>query len=167
MSRANAADKRSSMPQAHPDRRRFRGCASAPKETRAVAKKLPSPFFWLPASTQRLRDRRRYFQPCSAHVETHCPLSVASRSPTTYCLVRIGEVYPNTDFYSGITLKAMGFPMSMFTALFAVARTGGKEYASKSSERGYGGLSRQRLRRTIMWQPSRVYRNRPTRERMP
>ncbi|HEY3721070.1 MAG TPA: citrate/2-methylcitrate synthase, partial [Roseiarcus sp.] len=28
-------------------------------------------------------------------------------------------------FYSGITLKAMGFPMSMFTVLFAVARTVG------------------------------------------
>jgi citrate synthase len=29
------------------------------------------------------------------------------------------------DFYSGITLKAMGFPTSMFTVLFAVARTVG------------------------------------------
>jgi citrate synthase len=29
------------------------------------------------------------------------------------------------DFYSGIILKAMGFPTSMFTALFAVARTAG------------------------------------------
>jgi citrate synthase len=35
------------------------------------------------------------------------------------------KLYPNIDFYSGITLKAMGFPMSMFTALFAVARTVG------------------------------------------
>ena len=33
------------------------------------------------------------------------------------------KLYPNIDFYSGITLKAMGFPVSMFTALFAVART--------------------------------------------
>ncbi|MGI3904110.1 MAG: citrate/2-methylcitrate synthase, partial [Janthinobacterium lividum] len=29
------------------------------------------------------------------------------------------------DFYSGITLKALGFPVSMFTVLFAVARTVG------------------------------------------
>ncbi|MGH6867580.1 MAG: citrate synthase, partial [Methylocella sp.] len=35
------------------------------------------------------------------------------------------KLYPNIDFYSGITLKAMGFPVSMFCALFAVARTAG------------------------------------------
>ena len=35
------------------------------------------------------------------------------------------KLYPNVDFYSGITLKAMGFPTSMFTALFALARTVG------------------------------------------
>jgi citrate synthase len=35
------------------------------------------------------------------------------------------KLYPNVDFYSGITLKAMGFPTSMFTVLFAVARTVG------------------------------------------
>jgi citrate synthase len=35
------------------------------------------------------------------------------------------KLYPNIDFYSGITLKAMGFPLSMFTVLFAVARTVG------------------------------------------
>jgi citrate synthase len=35
------------------------------------------------------------------------------------------KLYPNVDFYSGIILKAMGFPTSMFTALFAVARTVG------------------------------------------
>jgi citrate synthase len=35
------------------------------------------------------------------------------------------KLYPNVDFYSGITLKALGFPMSMFTVLFAVARTVG------------------------------------------
>ncbi|MDE2334687.1 MAG: citrate (Si)-synthase [Rhodospirillales bacterium] len=33
------------------------------------------------------------------------------------------KLYPNVDFYSGIILKAMGFPTSMFTVLFAVART--------------------------------------------
>jgi citrate synthase len=35
------------------------------------------------------------------------------------------KLYPNVDFYSGIILKAMGFPTAMFTVLFAVARTVG------------------------------------------
>ena len=33
------------------------------------------------------------------------------------------RLYPNIDFYSGITPKAMGFSTAMFTVLFAVART--------------------------------------------
>jgi citrate synthase len=35
------------------------------------------------------------------------------------------KLYPNIDFYSGITLKAMGFPTALFTVLFALARTVG------------------------------------------
>ena len=35
------------------------------------------------------------------------------------------KLYPNVDFYSGVILKAMGFPTSMFTVLFALARTVG------------------------------------------
>ncbi|MFV3128779.1 citrate synthase [Niveispirillum sp. KHB5.9] len=35
------------------------------------------------------------------------------------------KLYPNVDFYSGIILKAIGFPTSMFTVLFALARTVG------------------------------------------
>ena len=35
------------------------------------------------------------------------------------------KLYPNVDFYSGIILDAMGFPTSMFTPIFAVARTVG------------------------------------------
>ncbi len=35
------------------------------------------------------------------------------------------KLYPNIDFYSGITLRALGFPTDMFTALFALARTVG------------------------------------------
>jgi citrate synthase len=35
------------------------------------------------------------------------------------------KLYPNVDFYSGIILRAIGFPTSMFTALFAIARTVG------------------------------------------
>ena len=35
------------------------------------------------------------------------------------------KLYPNVDFYSGIILRAMGFPTSMFTVIFALARTVG------------------------------------------
>ncbi len=35
------------------------------------------------------------------------------------------KLYPNVDFYSGIILDAMGFPTSMFTPIFAMARTVG------------------------------------------
>ena len=50
------------------------------------------------------------------------------------------KLYPNVDFYSGIILKAMGIPTSMFTVLFAVARTVGwisqwKEMIEDSTQR--------------------------------
>ena len=50
------------------------------------------------------------------------------------------RLYPNVDFYSGITLKALGFPTTMFTVLFAVARTVGwiaqwKEMVEDPSQR--------------------------------
>ncbi|MGL9722283.1 citrate synthase [Sodalis sp. (in: enterobacteria)] len=35
------------------------------------------------------------------------------------------KLYPNVDFYSGIILKAMGIPSTMFTVIFAMARTVG------------------------------------------
>jgi citrate synthase len=35
------------------------------------------------------------------------------------------KLYPNVDFYSGIVLRALGFPTAMFTPLFAVSRTVG------------------------------------------
>ena len=35
------------------------------------------------------------------------------------------KLYPNVDFYSGILLKALGIPTSMFTVIFAVGRTAG------------------------------------------
>lgn len=35
------------------------------------------------------------------------------------------KLYPNVDFYSGIILKAMGIPTSMFTVIFAIGRTPG------------------------------------------
>ena len=35
------------------------------------------------------------------------------------------KLYPNVDFYSGIILRAMGFPPEMFTVIFAIARSSG------------------------------------------
>ena len=35
------------------------------------------------------------------------------------------QLYPNVDFYSGLIYQAMGFPMEMFTVLFAIPRTSG------------------------------------------
>jgi citrate synthase len=35
------------------------------------------------------------------------------------------KLYPNVDFYSGIVLRALGIPKSMFTVIFALARTAG------------------------------------------
>jgi len=35
------------------------------------------------------------------------------------------KLYPNIDFYSGLTLRALGFPTTMFTVLFTTARTVG------------------------------------------
>jgi citrate synthase len=35
------------------------------------------------------------------------------------------RLYPNVDFYSGIIYKALGIPVSMFTVMFAIARTVG------------------------------------------
>ena len=50
------------------------------------------------------------------------------------------KLYPNIDFYSGITLRALGFPPEMFTVLFALARSVGwiaqwKEMVEDPSQR--------------------------------
>ena len=49
--------------------------------------------------------------------------SSASRCEDDYFIKR--KLYPNVDFYSGIIYQAMGFPMTMFPVLFAIARTAG------------------------------------------
>ena len=68
------------------------------------------------------------------------------------------KLYPNVDFYSGIILKAMGFPTSMFTVLFAVARTVGwisqwKEMIEDKTQR--------------IGRPRQVYIGEPKRDFMP
>ena len=35
------------------------------------------------------------------------------------------KLYPNVDFYSGLIYRAIGIPVSMFTVMFAIARTAG------------------------------------------
>jgi citrate synthase len=63
----------------------------------------------------------------SASRTTRCSTSLwnwkRSRCTIEYFIEK--KLYPNVDFYSGITLKALGFPTSMFTVLFALARTVG------------------------------------------
>ncbi len=68
------------------------------------------------------------------------------------------RLYPNVDFYSGIILKAMGIPTSMFTVLFAVARTIGwisqwKEMLEDPSQR--------------IGRPRQVYTGAPMRDFVP
>ena len=104
--------------------------------TRAKDKNDPLPPDGLrPPRLQELRSAREGHAGASA---TRC--STNSACTTIRCskvaleLERIAlqdeyfiekKLYPNIDFYSGITLKALGFPTSMFTALFALARTVG------------------------------------------
>ncbi len=68
------------------------------------------------------------------------------------------KLYPNVDFYSGIILKAMGLPTSMFTVLFAVARTVGwisqwKEMIEDPSQR--------------IGRPRQIYTGAPLRDYVP
>jgi len=77
--------------------------------------------------------RSRVIQTTAHEVLNHLGI----RDPLLDIAVRLEEValkdpyfverklYPNVDFYSGILLRAMGFPMNMFTAIFALARTSG------------------------------------------
>jgi len=68
------------------------------------------------------------------------------------------KLYPNIDFYSGITLRALGFPTTMFTVLFALARTVGwiaqwKEMIEDPSQR--------------IGRPRQLYTGYPTRTYVP
>jgi citrate synthase len=54
------------------------------------------------------------------------------------------KLYPNVDFYSGILLRAMGFPTNMFTAVFALARTAGWVSHWLELQEGSHGIDRPR-----------------------
>jgi citrate synthase len=66
------------------------------------------------------------------------------------------KLYPNVDFYSGIILEAMGFPTSMFTPIFAVARTVGwiSQWSEMINEPNY---KIARPRQLYTGQPERQY----------
>ncbi len=68
------------------------------------------------------------------------------------------KLYPNVDFYSGIILSAIGFPTSMFTALFALARTTG--WIAQWTE--MMGDSEQKIGR-----PRQLYTGHPRRDYVP
>jgi citrate synthase len=65
------------------------------------------------------------------------------------------KLYPNVDFYSGIILRAMGFPTSMFTVLFALARTAG--WIAHWHEMLGEGQKIGRPRQLYTGQPKRFY----------
>lgn len=65
------------------------------------------------------------------------------------------KLYPNVDFYSGIILNAMGFPTSMFTVLFALARTAG--WVSQLNEMNEDQTQR-------IGRPRQIYTGAPRRE---
>ncbi len=64
------------------------------------------------------------------------------------------KLYPNVDFYSGIIYKALGIPVSMFTVMFAIARTVG--WVSQWVE--------QSAAPTKIGRPRQVYAGAPERE---
>ncbi|MEO1331303.1 MAG: citrate synthase [Pseudomonadota bacterium] len=68
------------------------------------------------------------------------------------------KLYPNVDFYSGIILNAMGFPTSMFTAIFSLARTVGWIAQWKESRED----SEQKIGR-----PRQLYTGSPERDYVP
>jgi citrate synthase len=63
------------------------------------------------------------------HLQLDDPLLAVAveleRIATTDPYFKERGLYPNVDFYSGIVLRALGIPVSMYTALFAVSRTVG------------------------------------------
>ena len=69
------------------------------------------------------------------------------------------KLYPNVDFYSGILLRAMGFPTNMFTAVFALARTTG--WVSHWLELQQENHGIDRPRQIYVGKPQRAYPSKP------
>ena len=65
------------------------------------------------------------------------------------------KLYPNVDFYSGIIYKALGIPTSMFTVMFAIARTVG--WVSQWLEQEEVGTPIGRPRQVYSGPPERDY----------
>jgi citrate synthase len=65
------------------------------------------------------------------------------------------KLYPNVDFYSGLIYQAMGFPMNMFTVLFAIPRTAG--WLAHYKEQLEQGARISRPRQTYIGDPVRDY----------
>ena len=80
-----------------------------------------------PARRRAQGERRRGARAARARRTTRSSRSPrsssGSRSATSTSRKR--KLFPNVDFYSGIILEAMGIPTTMFTAIFALARTVG------------------------------------------
>jgi citrate synthase len=66
------------------------------------------------------------------------------------------KLYPNVDFYSGIILKAIGIPTSMFTVIFAVGRTPG--WIAHWHEMSSGSYRIGRPRQLYTGHPQRDYK---------
>ena len=67
----------------------------------------------LASLTTILGDMKEILGAESSHIEITFPYFIEKK------------LYPNVDFYSGIILKALGIPTSMFTVIFAIGRTVG------------------------------------------
>ena len=67
------------------------------------------------------------------------------------------KLYPNVDFYSGILLEAIGFPLNMFTVIFAIGRLAGWLSHWKEIAESGGKIHR----------PRQVYQGATTRDYLP
>ena len=110
-----------------------------------------------PRATDHQADRRRGVR--GHRARTRCSTSPSSsrrrRSSDPYFIDR--KLYPNVDFYSGLIYQAMGFPVEMFTVLFAIPRMSGwlahwvellddKDQKISRPRQWYTGVGRARLR---------------------
>ncbi|PID50846.1 MAG: citrate (Si)-synthase [Propionibacteriales bacterium] len=68
------------------------------------------------------------------------------------------RLYPNVDFYTGLIYVAMGFPVNMFTVLFAIGRVPG--WIAQWREQNFDDSAK-------IWRPRQVYRGATTRDYLP